>query len=352
MEITPEKEKIFYHSVLQQLKNNYRELENLKNNLGTWKNVWEEFCRRKDLRTSGGVGIDPETEWQKLDKTGIRLILQNDEGFPSLLREIPWPPFGIYVLGELPAAQPTIAIVGTRKATEEGLGLANRFGFELGRAGLIVVSGLAFGIDAASHRGCLEARGKTMAVLANGLDNIYPASNEKLAEKILSANGCLVSEYPPGTPALPHQFLERNRLISGLSLGVVVIEAPKNSGSLVTARFAIDQNREVFVVPGPVNHKNFFGSHQLLRSGARLITRSSEILEDLNLTTETEVEINFETIEEKVIFEILKNNSNGLGVDKIIEITNLEPQVANRGLTLLLIKNLIKEDEYGYKINL
>ena len=132
----------------------------------------------------------------------------------------------------------------------------------------MIVSGLAFGIDAASHKGCLEANGATIAVLGNGLDAIYPVSNEKLGKNIIASGGALVSEYPLGTPSLPQHFIERNRLISGLSLGIVVIEAPKVSGALATARFAFEQNREVFVVPGPANHRNFYGSPQLLRNGA------------------------------------------------------------------------------------
>ncbi|MBI4086049.1 MAG: DNA-protecting protein DprA [Candidatus Liptonbacteria bacterium] len=341
------KERVYCNAALIETKSNYRALKKLKDRLETWENVWTELSR-------AGATLNPETELQKLEKAKVRLILADDPEFPPLLREIPWPPFGIYVLGELPERQKSaIGIVGTRKASEGGVELARTFAVELSRAGVVIVSGLAFGIDAASHKGCLEANGTTIAVLGNGLDAIYPASNEKLGRNIIASGGALISEYPLGTPSLPQHFIERNRLISGLSLGIVVIEAPKVSGALATARFAFEQNREVFVVPGPANHKNFHGSHQLLRNGARLATQASEILEDLNLAEANEeknASRSFETNEEKVIFEVLENSAEPLEVDKIIEMTHLESRVVNGTLTLLLVKNLIRENNEGYGV--
>ncbi len=342
-----EKERRFYNAVRIAANDNHRELRKLKGVLGTWEEVWLELSRTASVS-------DPQTEWQKLEKAGVSLFLLDDPEFPPLLREIPWPPFGIYSIGELPeSGKSAIAIVGTRKATEEGLELAHRFGFELAHGGATVVSGLAFGIDTASHQGCLEAGGQTLAVLGNGLDTVYPKSNECLARNILKNGGALMSEYPLGTPALPHHFLERNRLISGLALGVVVIEAPKASGSLATARFALEQNREVFVVPGPATHRNFYGSHQLIRSGARLVTQVPEIWEDLNLKeTVQKKETLFDSgvPEEKIIFELLANSAEPLGVDKIIEITHVEPRLVNQALTMLVIRNVVHEEGEGYRI--
>lgn len=344
MNVDAEKENIYYNAACIDARNNYSALKKLKDRHRTWENVWMELSRKSDL--------DPETERKKLEQAGVHLILADERTFPPLLREIPWPPFGIYVLGNLPASQqPAVAIVGTRKATEDGIELARKFAAELARAGVVIASGLAFGIDSASHKGCLEAGGATIAVLGNGLDAVYPASNEKLGKNIIAAGGALVSEYPLGTPSLPHHFIERNRLISGLSLGIVVIEAPKASGALATARFALDQNRDVFVVPGPANHKNFYGSHQLLRNGARIVTEPSEILEDLNLAEtigQNNARQNFETAEEKIVFEILEHSSGALEVDKIAEIANLESRIVNGALTLLLIKNLAEENGEGY----
>ncbi len=344
-----EKEGIYYNAALTDTRNNYRALKKLKDRFETWENVWAELPRASN-------SSNPEEEWKKLEKAGVRLILADEPAFPHLLREIPWPPFGIYVLGNLPESKkPAVAIVGTRKATGDGIELARTFAVELSRVGVVIVSGLAFGIDAASHKGCLEANGTTIAVLGNGLDSIYPASNEKLGKNIVASGGALISEYPLGMPSLPHHFIERNRLISGLSLGIVVIEAPKASGALATARFALEQNREVFVVPGPANHKNFYGSHQLIRSGAVLVTQSSEILEDLNLKEKTEEKNSlpdFETAEEKVIFGIIENSAEPLEVDKIIEMADLESRIVTGTLTLLLIKNLVKENGQGYTVNL
>lgn len=342
-----ETERTYYNAGLIETKSNYHALKKLKDRFGTWEKVWAELSRT-------GSGLNPETEWGKLGKAGVRLILADEPAFLSLLREIPWPPFGIYVLGDLPKSErPAIGIVGTRKATEDGVEFARTFAAELSRAGVVIVSGLAFGIDSASHKGCLEANGTTIAVLGNGLDAIYPASNERLGKNIIAAGGALVSEYPLGMPSLPHHFIERNRLISGLSLGIVVIEAPKASGALATARFALEQNREVFVVPGPASHKNFYGSHQLLRNGARIATRASEILEDLNLagtSGKNDSRHDFETAEEKIVFEILGNSAEPLEVDKIVEIADLESRIVNGTLTLLLMKNLIQENGKGYAI--
>lgn len=325
----------------------YRALLKLKTQFGNWTTA---------LKNAGAYEkkSDPEKEWQKLLDLGVRLILREEPDYPALLNEIPHPPFGVYILGNLPKENNLIfAIVGTRKATLEGKELARKFSSELAQCGFKIVSGLALGIDAAAHEGCLTAGGKTVAVLANGLDRFYPATNEKLAKKILSQNGAIVSEYHLGAEPLPFRFLERNRIISGLSRGVLIIEAPRESGSLVTANFALDQNRDVFVVPGPVSHPNFAGSHQLIRKGAELIVNTEEILEAFGLSgasplikTET-----FNIPEEKTVFDTLKKLYRPSSVDKIVEMTNLKTSLVNQALSFLLIKNLIKETNDGYTIN-
>ena len=179
-----------------------------------------------------------------------------------------------------------IAIVGTRRATPEGKIIAKRFARELTSYGIPIASGLAFGIDAAAHEECVATGGATIAVLAGGLDAIYPGSNAALAQKILARHGCIISEYPLGSPPLPYRFLERNRIISGISRGTLVVEAPENSGSLATARYALEANREVFVVPGSTLHPNFKGSHRLIRQGAELVTTPEEIFEAYGITRE------------------------------------------------------------------
>lgn len=285
----------------------------------------------------------------------------SDPEFPYLLKQIQNPPEKIFVLGEMPADPPKgqtkIAIVGTRKATLAGKILAKNLAKDLAKFGITIVSGLAMGIDTAAHEGCLEGNGKTFAVMANGLDKIYPAQNENLAKKIIASGGALISEYPIGTPSLPHQFLERNRIVSGLCSAVVVIEAPERSGSLATARHAIEQGREVFVVPGPAEHPNYKGSHSLIRDGARLVTSAADILEDLGMDLTTKYENNTNIKNHKIedanqlfILKIIQEAGKSLGIDKIVEISKLDPQTVNQSIALLTITGTIKETEKGYEI--
>lgn len=208
-------------------------------------------------------------------------IASGDPRYPRLLKEIQGYPEMLFVRGELPQGEPAIAIVGTRKPSAYGIDAAKLFARELAFRGFTIVSGLAFGIDKAAHEACLEARGRTIAVLASGIDHITPRSHERLGRAILEGGGAIVSEFPPRTPAHAGQFPQRNRLISGLSLGVVVIEAPETSGALITARYAAEQSRDVFVVPGPIFSPNFRGSHALIREGAALVTEPQEIIEAL-----------------------------------------------------------------------
>ncbi len=340
-------EEFFYHALNLALESDRPELARLEKRFGTWENAWDNLHgRSRELH-------DLEPAWQKIENLGIRLILRGSGAYPPLLKEIPDPPLGIYVLGNLLAAHTrTLAIVGTRKGTPEGKELARRFAAELAREGFTIISGLALGIDAAAHAGCLEAKGKTIAILANGLGSFYPRVNERLAKNILGVGGAIVSEYPPGAPAFPSRFLERNRIVSGLSQGVLVIEAPEHSGSLVTARFALDQNREVFVVPGPISHPNFKGSNQLIRQGAELVTNPREILAAFGIEGQNEADKEhlLENDEEIIVFRALKGLSEPATIDKVIELTNLRSSDASRALTFLLVRNIIKETENGYTI--
>jgi len=279
------------------------------------------------------------------------------DSLPRILREIPGSPERLFLKGRLPDKnKPTIAVVGTRKASPTGLKTAELFAKRLSELGVVIVSGLAMGIDTAAHRGALIAGGKTVAVLGNGLHKIYPAQNEGLANKILDMDGAILSEYKEGTPSYKDHFIQRNRIISGLSLGVIVIEAPTKSGALATASFAASQGREVFVVPGPVNHPNYQGSHSLIRDGARLVTSPEEILEDLGLDvilTSAKIETVAQSDineEERVIIRQVKEFNSPLNVDKIIELTKLDPQIVNQALASLVVKGLIQEAQGGYTI--
>ena len=299
-------------------------------------------------------------------KYKIQTIPLKDLLYPPLLKEIPQPPQKLYFIGKLPAANlPTLAIVGTRKATSEGKIIAKQIAKDLARQGIVIVSGLALGIDGAAHEGALAGQGKTIAVLANGLDTIYPRQHISIAQEILNSNGVIVSEYSEGTPSLPNQFLARNRIISGLSLGIIIIEAPIHSGSLVTAKHALDQGREVFIIPGPPNHQNYKGSHMLLRHGARLVSNAEDILEDLDLTNFSSLPAVARSVSEGAeeglpfpqkneekdnpVFNIIRQSQKLIDVDKIIEITKLESRVINQQLTFLLLEGKIEEINGKFK---
>lgn len=286
----------------------------------------------------------------------IKLV--GNENLPRILKEIPGPPEKLFVMGELPNDNtPLIAIVGTRKATTYGLNIAVKLAEELSQAGIIVVSGLAMGIDTAAHTGALRGGSPTIAVLGNGLPKIYPAQNENLAKKIIQEGGAIVSEYETDMPSYKNQFIQRNRIISGLSLAVVVIEAPAKSGALATAGFAARQGREVFVIPGPVNHSNYAGSHSLIRDGARLVTSTEDILLDLGLTETSpnktaagEKLLDGLGPDERAVFIKIGDSGAPLSVDKISELTKLDPQKVNQILASLTIRGFIQEAGGGYTI--
>lgn len=212
----------------------------------------------------------------------LRKVTLGDPEYPVLLREIPDPPATLNAAGQRLEPGPVLAIVGTRRASPYGLEVGEWLAAELSALGIAVVSGLAHGIDAAAHRGALGAGGTTAAVLGCGLDICYPTRNRDLYRQISDA-GTLVSEYPSGTRPLPHHFPVRNRIIAGMSLGVVIVEGKFGGGAMITARLAMEYGREVFAVPGPVHSERSRGPHLLIRDGARLVTSPEQILEDLGL---------------------------------------------------------------------
>ncbi len=216
-------------------------------------------------------------ELSRATAAGMEIVTQSDDGFPQKLRELTDPPVLLYVAGRLPPG-PFVSVVGSRRPSARSLDAAVRFAAALARAGLVVASGLAYGIDAAAHRGALEARGRTVAVLASGLDRAGPRGNRGLARRILHRGGAWLSEYPPGTAARARHFPDRNRLISGLSSLTFVVEARERSGSLWTARHAADQGRDVAVVPGPIDEEGCRGSNRLLVDGATPVVDESGLL--------------------------------------------------------------------------
>jgi DNA processing protein len=222
-----------------------------------------------------------EQDLQWLEQDGHELIPFDDDRYPALLTEITTAPAVLFTAGNVDALwQPQLAVIGSRNPTAGGIANARDFAGTLARQGFTITSGLAMGIDGTAHRAALDAGAMTVAVLGSGLDRIYPARNRSLAEDI-SKQGVLVSEFPPGTSAKREHFPSRNRIISGLSLGVLVIEAALNSGSLITARLAAEQGREVFALPGSIHNPLAKGCHRLIRDGARLVETDAEILQEL-----------------------------------------------------------------------
>lgn len=220
-----------------------------------------------------------------LADTDNQILTLADAGYPRLLLELPDPPLLLYVKGRVELLrQAGLAIVGSRNATPQGITNAEAFAHALSNAGLTIISGLALGIDAAAHLGGLEGKGSTIAVVGTGLDIVYPARNKTLAHKI-ATHGALLSEFPLGTPALASNFPRRNRVISGLARGCLVVEAALQSGSLITARLANEQGREVFAIPGSIHSPLAKGCHKLIKQGAKLVDSAQDILEELHLPT-------------------------------------------------------------------
>lgn len=226
----------------------------------------------------------PERDLWKLERMGGWVLTIFDERYPPLLRRLSDAPPCLYVLGTVEENdERAIAIVGTRKPSDYGRRIAYKIASELASYGFTVVSGLAEGIDTAAHKGALDSGGRTFAVLGCGLDVIYPRSNKELARQVVD-NGALLTEFPLGTKPQAWHFPQRNRIISGMSLAVIIVEAPLNSGALITADWAAEQGREVFVVPGPVDQPSFEGNHRLLREGARVFTSVADMLDELGVT--------------------------------------------------------------------
>ncbi len=283
----------------------------------------------------------------------IKEIKLSDSSFPSILKEIAKPPKQLFVRGEiLPCDKVAIAIVGSRKHTSYGKQVAYDFAYDLAKNGITIVSGLALGIDSEAHKGALDAGGRTIAVLGSGIDekSIYPYSHKSLAEQII-LNGALISEYEPGTPALPYQFPERNRIVSGLSVGVLIVEAKEKSGSLITARLALEQNKDVFAIPGQIFSPMSKGTNKLIQQGAKLVLKPEDILEELEFSgIKIKKEEEDFSKDEKNILKLLKNEE--LHTNEIIKISKMPANSVLTNITILEMKGAIKNiGENIYTIN-
>jgi len=365
-------EKMAYNALNLACDCNISLLQKLKEFYGSFSKAWEknnynEFLKNYSSFSSKTLAdcwriknnIDPVKFWDRLNHLNIKMFFKEEKEYPNLLREISNAPLALYQLGnfDFNNSELIISIVGTRKPTSYGKMAAEKITKDLVNYGFNTVSGLAYGIDSVCHQTTLENNGKTIAVLGSGVDIIFPLINKKMAEKIVE-NGALISEYAPTTSALKYHFPARNRIISGLSLGTIVVEASTKSGSLITARLAVEQNREVFAIPGPIFSSLSEGCHQLIQTGAKLIYSVKDILEEFNITfspLENFLSDNLEktlTVEEIKLLDIIKQNDRPLLVDELIYLSHLEANIVNQTLTLLELKNLIKADQNGYRLKI
>lgn len=294
--------------------------------------------------------IRPDAEWENIIRQGIDILAWNDAAYPRLLKETPDAPALLYVRGNYSwEEKPLIAIVGSRKFTSYGQQAAYRLASDLAAAGYVVVSGLAFGIDAIAHKAALDAGAETLAVLGSGIDDasIAPGSHLPLAKAVMNA-GALISEYPPGTIASEGTFPARNRIMAGMSLGTLVIEAAERSGTLITARLALDYNREVFAVPGSIFSPASLGTNALIKAGAKIITSVADILEEFPLPKRALVPAKSAASlrnvslsqEEESILGFLSHEP--CHVDKIIKATRLKTSSVISLLALLEIRGFAK----------
>lgn len=259
--------------------------------------IGEKIARKLSASKNGVL----DKEFKAAQKLGLEILSYEDNGYPENLKNIPAAPIVIYVKGKLvPQDKYSIGIVGSRRASFYGLSSAERFAADLSSLGFTIVSGMARGIDSASHKGALRVGGRTVAVMGSGFKHVYPTENKELCAEI-AQNGAVISEFPLDTPPLKQNFPRRNRVISGLALGVLVVEAARNSGALITADFALEQGREVFALPGKVDSGTSFGTNGLIKQGAKLVSCVEDITEEfgvpINKKSEAGVTLNRETME-------------------------------------------------------
>lgn len=283
---------------------------------------------------------------EKLQLQEIKITTRTDDTFPTLLREIPDPPIALYVKGNLPKWDRVIAIVGSRKPTPYGRGVTESITRDLVASSFVIVSGLARGIDGIAHRVALSSGGQTVAVLGCGVDIIYPPDHTLLYYDIIKKSGAIVSEVPPGHTVLKGLFPARNRIIAGLSQGVVITEGAEDSGSLITARFAAEQGREVFAVPGPITSYLSAGPTKLIKQGAKVVAQVSDILEELTLPEMRKPRtangmVTGDTKEQQLIIDLLTNGE--LHFDELVNKSGLSASKTGTVLSLLELNGIIRD---------
>lgn len=329
-------------------------IRHLVNQFGTARDVWEASEHQlknanipnsafKSLLKARRV-IDLDAEIARVKDLNASLITWADETYPENLRHIADAPTVLYVRGHIsPTDMLALSIVGTRRATRYGLDVAHRMAYWLASQNVTIISGMALGVDSSAHQGAIDAGGRTIAVLGSGIDVIYPYENKQLAQQIIT-HGAVISEFPLGTPPSGKNFPRRNRIITGLSLGLLVAEAPKGSGALISAETALEQGRDVFAIPANIFNKMGAGCNRLIQDGAKLVMRASDILDELNVTYNNQVvHQKAETVApsggiEEQILELL--DSEPIHIDDLIRKTGMTTAEVSSTLTLLELKGL------------
>ena len=334
-----------------------RRLERLKNYFFDLKNAFTaSLSELKQAKIEENIAaefiamrpaIEPDKIWQWLKNEKIKVLTIADNNYSGLLKEIYDPPQLLYYKGKLENSQDyNIAVVGTRKFTAYGRQITEKIVSELVPNKITIVSGLAHGIDTIAHNACLEAGGRTIAVLGSGLDkqNIYPSANRYLAEKIIASEGLIFSEFPLGTPPLRHNFPQRNRIISGLALGSLIVEAGEKSGALITARFALEQNREIFAIPGNVFSPVSIGPNNLIKQGAKTVVKAADIIETLDLAQVTTYIENKKIIpesnEEEIVLSCLSHEP--AHIDELVRLTKINTALISSTLIIMEMKGMVK----------
>lgn len=328
----------------------YAKVDELAKEAGSVAAAWE--CYPKKVSRTGD-DIDVERELALARRYGVQIVTPADEAYPRQLAAAPGRPLALYVKGDVKAlAKPSIAMVGTRRATSYGLNIANRLSYDLAKAGWAVVSGLALGIDAESHRGALEAGGITIGVIGSGLDRFYPEENRELAREIVAKGGAVVSEFPFGRPPDRETFPIRNHVVAGLVRGVVAVEAPVRSGTLITTAIAADLGRTVMAVPARIDNRMSAGCLQLIRDGAVLVRNADDVLEAMSeLIPKSSVGERSKnepvddqrppyTVEESLV--MLHVDSDGISLDELVRRTKLSVEKVNVLAMELRLKGFVR----------
>lgn len=333
---------------------NYDQYQKVIQHFGNLKNAWQHvtyhfLCQlgfgsekaRRLLEIKNR--LDTPTIFKRIEKLNIDIICVDENRYPTPLKSIETPPPFLFVRGKIPPLFKSIGVVGTRKITQYGLMVTEKIVTNLTLNNFVIISGLALGVDAYAHKTCLENKGVTIAVLGSGVDEFYPRTNYLLAQKILENNGAIISEYPIGTKPLKHHFPARNRIISGLSRGVLIAEAGIKSGALITARYALEQGREAFAIPNDITKKELSGTNYLIRKGeAKLIEKVEHILEEFQMEHRSNApqKIQFSSLESEII-ELIINE--GMSIDQITQKTPYNVARLSEVLIELQLKGVVRE---------